>query len=197
MYDTTSNMKFLTFLFPLALLACKQTAEIKTTTPITKEAATQIARDAAQEAFQSLTAELGKAMTEGGTVAAIPVCSEKAGSVVAAAATKHKVSMVRLSDKPRNPAQLARGADAAALETFLATLKRGEPVTPAVKIEDDSSATVRIPIVINNPLCLQCHGTDISPETTTALRSLYPADQATGYQLNDLRGLWKITIPAP
>jgi hypothetical protein len=49
--------------------------------------------------------------------------------------------------------------------------------------------------VITNPLCLQCHGVagrDILPATATLLQKLYPQDQATGFQLGDLRGAWRV-----
>jgi hypothetical protein len=63
----------------------------------------------------------------------------------------------------------------------------------------DGSTTFYAPIVIANPLCLQCHGTpekDIAPATLEAIQKHYPKDQATGYQLGDLRGLWSVTFPA-
>jgi hypothetical protein len=51
------------------------------------------------------------------------------------------------------------------------------------------------PIVITNALCLQCHGTpeiEVRPETLAAIAKLYPRDQATGFKLGDLRGLWRV-----
>ena len=45
------------------------------------------------------------------------------------------------------------------------------------------------------PACLKCHGnaeTEINQATSEKLQKLYPNDLATGYQLNDFRGLWKI-----
>ena len=50
-------------------------------------------------------------------------------------------------------------------------------------------------IKIALPACLKCHGefgSDIDSATSGKLQNLYPADLATGYKLNDFRGLWKI-----
>lgn len=56
------------------------------------------------------------------------------------------------------------------------------------------------PILLAAPVCLQCHGRpekDIAPATMAAIKKLYPEDKATGFQLGDLRGLWRVTFPAP
>ena len=56
------------------------------------------------------------------------------------------------------------------------------------------------PILLAAPVCLQCHGSpekDIAPATMAAIKKLYPEDKATGFQLGDLRGLWRVTFPAP
>jgi hypothetical protein len=48
-------------------------------------------------------------------------------------------------------------------------------------------------------MCLNCHGEpdkDIKPENLALIRRLYPQDQATGFQLGELRGAWRIDFPA-
>lgn len=152
------------------------------------------AKAAAEAAFERLSGELGKAIAEGGPVHAIPVCSSKAGSLTSEVAAEHGLEMVRLSDRPRNPEQRATGDDLAALEAMRVAPK------PRVSWQDDGTAVVRLPIVLNNPLCLKCHGgeEDIAEETRRVLADRYPEDEATGYSMNDLRGIWRIEVsPAP
>jgi len=50
------------------------------------------------------------------------------------------------------------------------------------------------PILTALSACLQCHGPEeeINPETLQKIKTLYPNDKATGYSINELRGLWKI-----
>jgi hypothetical protein len=155
--------------------------------------ATGRAKAAAQEAFAGLSTELGKAMAEGGPTNAIPVCSSKAGSLTAAVAANHGVRMVRLSHRPRNPDQRAEGDDLDALLAMQTERK------PRVEHREDGTAIVRLPIALSNPICLQCHGgpDDIAPETRKTLAKLYPEDEATGFSLNELRGIWRIEVPPP
>jgi hypothetical protein len=105
--------------------------------------------------------------------------------------------MIRLSDRPRNPAHAASGKDLDAMQSFRAALKTAGGPKPVTHEEADGSVTVRLPITISQPLCLQCHGSenDISAETKAALLKIYPQDKATGYQLDDLRGIWRIRVP--
>ncbi len=39
------------------------------------------------------------------------------------------------------------------------------------------------------PICLNCHGTQINPEVHESLRQQYPADKAVGFSEGDLRGV--------
>jgi hypothetical protein len=187
-------MKWSIIFLPLALASCERE---KPVSRMPREQAVKLAREAAQDAFAQLSGELAKAIESGGPVAAIPVCSGKAGSVVAEVAAKRQLAMVRLSDRPRNPAQAAQGSDLAAIETFRSAIQRGETPAPLDEAMADGSTVLRLPITVSQPLCLQCHGSesDVTAETRKAILAVYPDDKATGYSLNDLRGIWRITVP--
>lgn len=187
-------MKRIAIFAVVLLAACEKP---QNTQKITRKQAVESARDAAQDAFNSLSAELAAAIAEGGPVLAIPVCSSKAGGLIRQVADRRQVEMIRLTDKPRNPNNLAKDADAKAINLFRETHGQGEKLAPAVESSDDESLIVRIPITISAPLCLQCHGneSDVSPETLVAIRQTYPDDKATGYRLGDLRGIWRIRLP--
>ena len=46
-------------------------------------------------------------------------------------------------------------------------------------------------------MCLQCHGqlkTEILPETLSKINKLYPNDLATGYKIDELRGIWDVEM---
>lgn len=82
---------------------------------------------------------------------------------------------------------------------FSAALAKKEALKPEVIRNADGSRAFLAPIVLGNPLCLQCHGApgkDITAETLAAIQKLYPDDKATGFQPGDLRGLWRVTFPA-
>jgi nitrate reductase cytochrome c-type subunit len=49
--------------------------------------------------------------------------------------------------------------------------------------------------ITTNAKCLQCHGVkerDIQPPVLTVLSTLYPEDKATGYEVDEVRGMWKV-----
>jgi len=189
-------MKATLILLALILVSCEKQEPVS---HIPREQAVDLAREAAQDAFQQLSAELAKAIEDGGTEAAIPVCSTKAEGLVSDVAATRKLTMIRLSDRPRNPKQAAGVEDLAAMENFRAAMKQGEAPSPAVQEMTDGSTVVRLPIILSQPLCLQCHGSadDIAPQTRSAILATYPEDKATGYQLNDLRGIWRIGVSKP
>src|SRR5690606_1450056 len=63
---------------------------------------------------------------------------------------------------------------------------------------DEKTLIMTRPIRISNGACLNCHGEpgkQIQPADHELIQSLYPEDRATGYQLNDLRGMWSLRIP--
>jgi hypothetical protein len=186
-------MKIAPFLLVFALSACEKQQAVS---HIPREEAVKLAREAAQDAFTQLSGELAQAMENGGPAAAIPICSEMARPRVAEVASRWQLGLLRLSDRPRNPQQMASGRDLATIEAFRTAVLNGTPPEPAVEAAPDGSTLVRLPIIISQPLCLQCHGTDadIAVETRAALKDLYPLDQATGYKLNDLRGIWQVTL---
>lgn len=186
-------MKASLILLVLTLVACEKREPVS---HIPREEAVKLALEAAQDAFAQLSGELAKAIETGGPVAAIPICSEKAQPLVAEVASRRQLGLRRLSDRPRNPQQQASGTDLATIEAFRTAIQNGTAPEPAVEEMPDGSTLVRLPIIVSQPLCLQCHGTDsdIAAETRAAIRKLYPDDQATGYQLNDLRGIWQVTL---
>lgn len=150
------------------------------------------------EASAKLIAALTEAIAKDGAANAIGVCSERAPEIAAEVGKAHGVTLRRASDKPRNPKNAANEAEKLLLAAFATGIEKNEPPKPQVIANSDGSSTWFAPIVISNPLCLQCHGNpdpDIAPATLTAIRKLYPDDKATGYKSGDLRGLWSVTFP--
>ncbi|MEZ5384772.1 MAG: DUF3365 domain-containing protein [Prosthecobacter sp.] len=152
------------------------------------------------EAFGRLSTALAEAISKDGPSGALSVCSEKAPQIAKEVSKAHGVTLRRATHKPRNPKNAADDVEKATLKAFMAALAKGEAPKPQVITNADGSRAFLAPIVLGNPLCLQCHGTpgkDIAPETLAAIQKLYPDDKATGFKIGDLRGLWHITFPSP
>jgi hypothetical protein len=64
-------------------------------------------------------------------------------------------------------------------------------------IQMDAMLVYYRPIKTAMPACLNCHGNpgeDIQQAVMEKINTYYPDDKATGYALNDFRGMWKITF---
>lgn len=146
-------------------------------------------------AFGVLSSNLMTALARGGVSNALQFCSVEALPLTASVADTNQFTLRRVSHKARNPQNKADAAELAVLEAFRAAMAEGKTPAPLVRTNASGGATFFAPIVLNNPLCLNCHGqpgTDIKPEHLALLRQLYPHDQATGFKFGDVRGLWRI-----
>jgi hypothetical protein len=144
---------------------------------------------------------LMKEVGEKGEAGATQACS----TVALDLAKKHEKEgwrIRRVSDKIRNPNDTADSYEASMLKKF-AEMKQSGKLSP----EDESAEIVTEggnrylrymkPIQIAGPICLKCHGSpsEMGAEVRDKIAKLYPADQATGYKLQDLRGAVSIKMP--
>jgi hypothetical protein len=143
----------------------------------------------------TLVGALTQAMAEGAP-AAITVCNTEAPKLAAALSTEG-VTVGRATRKPRNPKNAAAGWQADALAHFeqLATTKTPLAGTSFSRRLADGRVAYAEPLVIQE-LCVPCHGTAIAPDVQAVLAEKYPADQATGYAVGDLRGVAWAELPA-
>jgi len=151
------------------------------------------------ETFGLLSSNLQTALTSGGVSNALPFCSLAASPLTASIAQKHGVTLRRFSHKPRNPAGKGDAVELGFLDKFREQLALTKMVPPIVTNLEPGVVTLIAPIVLNNRMCLNCHGEphkDIKPENLAIIQRLYPQDQATGFHLGELRGAWRIDFPA-
>jgi hypothetical protein len=150
------------------------------------------------ETSSLLSSNLQAAIQQGGVSNALPFCSLAASPLTAGMAGKHGVTIRRITHKPRNPAGRADATESAILQQFEAALNGRNPPPSFVTNFTASTASFFAPIMLNNELCLKCHGEagkDISTENVAVIHRLYPQDEATGFKLGQLRGAWRIDIP--
>lgn len=147
------------------------------------------AKNAQQQLFQSLLAELTKSMGENGVAKSISVCKQVAPQVAQQVSDETGVRIGRTSFQLRNP--------------------KNQPPTWAVsfvesKVEEDvcvelpnESLGVLSPIRLKET-CALCHGTkeQVTPNVQAAILANYPEDQATGFQVGDIRGYFWVEVPS-
>lgn len=137
-----------------------------------------------------LLANVGQAIQTGGSLFAVEFCNLKASSIVDSLNLANNCLISRVSDKNLNPENNLKAANEKDLwEIF------GKGTVADTIIQVQNKLIYYKPIIIGLPACLKCHGQqgiDIEPATLEKIQNLYPGDLATGYKLNDFRGLWKI-----
>ncbi|SFI97914.1 c-type heme family protein [Olleya namhaensis] len=130
-----------------------------------------------------------------GTLEALAFCNEKAYPLTDSMSVVHNATIKRVSDKPRNQNNLANNKELTYIKSFKNDIKNNTEPKPIVDVLD-SKVLVYYPIT-TNAMCLQCHGKpnqDIKRPTLNSLANLYPEDKATGYSINQVRGIWSVSF---
>lgn len=138
----------------------------------------------------TLLNNVGKAIQKGGPEYAVEFCNLKASSIVDSLNLNHDCIISRVSAKNRNAENNLKSKQEKELWKHFQNKTLGDTIV----LSGDKLVFYK-PVKIALPACLKCHGepgADINIATQTKLQTLYPKDLATGYKINDFRGLWKI-----
>jgi hypothetical protein len=139
--------------------------------------------------FQSqLLGALTSALAESGPEGAIGAC-RTAAPELARAAGGEGISIGRTSRKLRNPAN----APEPWMEPLLDAYAAGTTREPQVVRIDAKHVGYVEPIFVK-PLCLTCHGDGVDDSIRARLAAEYPNDRATGYVVDDLRGIFWVKL---
>ncbi len=158
--------------------------------------AVKAGKEASRLLLKTLGGNMKKRMKAGGPADALSFCSMKAAELTAEVDGRlgEKVSVKRITLKPRNPANMAEGDEKEILEA-LENLKRNSVVLPKYLLQKtESGYKYYKPLLINKKVCLKCHGRNIAPALQAEIKKIYPTDKATGYRMGDLRGAVVVTI---
>lgn len=156
-------------------------------------------RQLAMQLGGGLKAELGRAIQAGGPVAAIDVCHSRAPEIAAQLSAKSGASVGRTALKVRNAANAPDEVERAVLEQFRADLASGKvsgPLEAVFEVRRGDTVERRYMRAIpTDGLCLTCHGPALAPEVAAAIARDYPDDQATGFEVGELRGAFTVAWP--
>lgn len=147
-------------------------------------------------AQQALGGQLKTAMASGGPVHAVEFCNASAALILDTLQPGWEIRLKRASLRVRNPKDTPDAIEKEILNMYAEQVANGREPEPMIE-EDGKQLIYAKPILLNNPICLSCHGVpgkDIMPETLEKLQELYPEDRATGHKMGDLRGIWSITF---
>ena len=138
---------------------------------------------------QGLQQALRNGLTQG-PEEAITVCKLKAPEI-SGTLSLNSVRLGRTSKRLRNPSNIAPDWVAPILESYVNKPSDRKP--RAVSVSNNQSGYVE-PIIIQ-PICLTCHGDNLTPEVSSRITEVYPEDRAVGYQIGDLRGVFWAEFP--
>jgi hypothetical protein len=134
-----------------------------------------------------LRRNLARELAAGGVARAAAFCQPETYHLVDSLAGVFKTTAHRVSERPRSP--LNKGV--------LLAAEMSPDTTRTIKRLSQEVFFYQRPIVLNNALCLRCHGEvgkDISPADYAFIKQKFPQDQATGYKLGQPMGAWQLSL---
>ncbi|NPA30182.1 MAG: DUF3365 domain-containing protein [Epsilonproteobacteria bacterium] len=158
--------------------------------------AVKIGNKASKKLLKTLGGNLKKHMKAGGPADALAFCAANAADLTAKVDRElgKKVTIKRITLKPRNPANEAKGEEKAILKA-LETLNYNGVKLPKHLVQKTASGyRYYKPLVIKKQVCLKCHGPNIAPKLKAVIDKHYPTDKARGYKMGDLRGAIVVDI---
>lgn len=193
---------FVLLIFLLIILSCSEKSDRKADKKELNEQDfkkySQIGKEIVQNSAVVLKSNLMSAVKEGGITKAIVFCSNRAQFLIDSLSKAYGVSIKRTTFKVRNPFDKPDDIEIKALNTFKKMREEKKGLFPILKQINDKEVGFYYPILIDNPLCLNCHGTlgeTLDSTIYKRIKELYPNDNAMGYKLGDFRGMWSLKIP--
>ena len=160
-------------------------------------AAMELGNEVAAKAQETLAGNLKKALQEKGIQGAIKYCNLAAYPLVDSVENEFNAEIKRVSLKTRNPEDKPDQTESSILEAYHYAMEQGQEIGANIQNLNEQYILYTKPIVINNQLCLNCHG-EVGENTLTEnyqiIKELYPDDEAVGYNMGDLRGMWSIKL---
>lgn len=159
----------------------------------------ETSREIIQTFADRLQKELQQAMSEGGPVKAIDICKVRAPKIAAELSTDGWL-VKRTSLRPRNPLNGPDEFERRTLLDFEQKRDEGRAMENLAyykmkQFKQDGKELNEFRYMKAIPtrnLCLTCHGENIPDNVLKKLDTLYPDDQARGYQAGDIRGAFSL-----
>ncbi len=155
-------------------------------------------RQIAEAAQQSLGKKLKETMANEGVHEAIRYCNIQAYPLVDSLSSSYRAHIKRVSLKLRNADNQPDSLENVLLNAYQYNVENNMALQDNIVSLDEKYLLYTKPIRIGDPVCLKCHGkagSEVLDETFSLIKSLYPADSATGYKMTELRGMWSIRLP--
>jgi len=184
--------------FVALVAACNQTPAVQAPSADDLARAEASASAAADQLSERLRNELVSAMQNGGPVAAVSVCRDRAPIIASEIEAQTGVDIERTALRVRNPDNAPTAWETDTLEGFVSRRLEGTAWADMTARRVDGANLLWMRPIPMGAMCSSCHGsTEIAPETHAAIASEYPTDAATGFAEGELRGAFTARVPLP
>ena len=149
-----------------------------------------------KRSFLTLSGELKRHMKEEGAIHALQYCNANAITLTDSIGKLDEVEISRVAERNRNPKNTLGEMDAQVFRGYQNQLEMGVEPGP-VLVRDEGDAPMYYQPIIMASQCVVCHGeveSEIAPVVYSEIKELYPDDLATGFEVGELRGMWKIKL---
>lgn len=154
-----------------------------------------------ETAAKNLQQRLGKVLTStirsDGHIAAIDVCNEQAPEIANALSEELGLTVGRTALKVRNPDNAPNAKQKQVLKAFESLWERTKEKPPSATYTDANGREVWMKAIVMQPQCAACHGTAVTPEVRQAISEHYPEDEATGFDVGNIRGAFVVRSNNP
>lgn len=155
----------------------------------------EIAEQSAHSTKSLLGSNLMSALKNNGELGALEFCNINAQKLTDDQSKNLNLEIKRVSDRPRNKINAASTEEIQLIQMYREKIQNKNKLVPT-QIDKTTNFIAYFPIETNES-CLKCHGIvgkDIKEGVYLKIKSLYPNDVAVGYKVNEIRGLFRVSM---
>lgn len=156
-------------------------------------------RQAAAGLGKNLVSTLQQTITSEGPAAAVTFCNLQAPAIAENISAQHAMQVGRTALRVRNQDNLPDAWERRMLQQMQQRLAAGEAASEVevFAVHNDAGARTGrwMRAIPTQPVCLNCHGSNIAPAVAGAIDEAYPQDQARGFEVGELRGAFTVSVP--
>ncbi len=184
---------FSLFVLSVTLWSCKpNSTKVNNSNKINYE---ELGNNITAQSQGAILTKLSTAIQQKGIESAIIYCNTNISNIMDSLSHVYHCKIRRTSLKLRNTANSPRNDDEVIMLQQLHENYVNHKTTQGRVVERDGKFIYYKPIIVMMNTCLKCHGEpnqEISSNVLKKIQELYPNDQATGFKLNDFRGMWVV-----
>ena len=184
---------FSLFVLSVTLWSCKSNStKVNNSNKINYE---ELGNNITAQSQGAILTKLSTAIQQKGIESAIIYCNTNISNIMDSLSHVYHCKIRRTSLKLRNTANSPRNDDEVIMLQQLHENYVNHKTTQGRVVERDGKFIYYKPIIVMMNTCLKCHGEpnqEISSNVLKKIQELYPNDQATGFKLNDFRGMWVV-----